>query len=410
MKKKNLILLGLIIFSYSCTKAILNNNPEPQPSTGASNQPSASPLLPSQNAPTSNPPLASPQTLPTAPPGGDIYYGVIKGQVYDADGILLDGAKVNARSLDPDIPWQSPTIETIKGAYQINNAPYMARVEITASKPGFGTRKRIEAVKVNFDNIYDFGGKENYIYDSLHEISVKVTGLYSLPDEPEISSIKVNGTEAAKPGEVAPTIFAEFSQENLFNITNYVPTQYTQVGLSDIDGSALEIEMNFSEEMDKESVENAFRIQSEATNKANDFSKIREKANDPTGEEKAVTIDNIPDKDKLDDKKVSDNDTSKYLTFSWNTESTGVLIKYNAELLNLKSPPQTRYMISFTNPFKDKTGKKARSATSRINDIGNKLFIIPDNDYGETIASTNGYIRYGSVSADYLTISLKSSF
>jgi hypothetical protein len=393
--KKNILLLSFLVIPLSCTNSTLTNpNPESSPTSVQTINPSATPV--SQKTPL---PGISSTPVPFTLTG-------LSGHVYDAEGILLDGAKVTAQTVDTGINWKSKEVTTVRGLYEIKDAPGGVNLQINATKPGYGPRQRTEVLKTGITgvNVYDFGGPDNEFFDPDHNVEFKVSGLYSLPEEPEVISIKVNGKQASGPGEVFPTILAEGTREGQTNIINYLPNQFTPVGLFDIDGSNLRIEMQFSKAVDTASVQNMFRLQSEATNDKNDLSHIREKANDPTGKEPAFSIDIFPD-DKNNDNEVDEDDTSKYLFFTWNNEKTSVLIEYRHELTALKSPPQTRYKISFAGPFRDLSGKLSRSATARIfeNDLRRNKVI---GSYGEYITSVNGYIRYGFESADYLTFSV----
>jgi hypothetical protein len=380
-KMKKSILLGFLIFSISCN----GNTPGSQTS-----QPTVSPNIP---ALTVNTPSTVVTPVKTPVPSPDFIYetGSFSGKVYDASGQLLDGVKITAVCIDPNITWEGTT-QTINGSYEVKGAPVGARLNIIASKPGYATRVRVEVLRSSLTqyNVFHFGGPDNEFWDSLHEVYIKVPGLHSMPQEPEVSRIKVNGLDAFTPGEVIATVFAGISSQNMYNNMNYVAIQNSKVGLANIDHTKLEIEMTFSNPVDTTTVENNFKIQSEATNSDKDFTHIRQKAYDPTGLEPAFTLDK----------------NSEGMSFTWNKEDTVLLVKYSKELLVLKSPPQTHYKITFAEPFKDKAGKIAISATKRIADPQIKI-LKETSENGEYIYSTNGFIRYGALSADYLTFSVK---
>lgn len=136
-------------------------------------------------------PSASPSTLVSAGPTTDISSLVtLNGTIYDNNGIPLDGVKVSAVSLEPNISWAVEDT-TVGGVYLFRNAPVGARIEIIASK-GNSIRKRVEALKSNlngnpslnkidFTNEYALGTTklEGSVYDGdakLITSGVEVTG------------------------------------------------------------------------------------------------------------------------------------------------------------------------------------------------------------------------------------------
>ena len=83
------------------------------------------------------------------------------GKLFDDLGVPLDGATVKVRSLNPSVPFEAETV-TVGGTFAFNNAPSGVQVEITTSKAGYATRKRVEVLKSNKQgdpnaNRYDFG-------------------------------------------------------------------------------------------------------------------------------------------------------------------------------------------------------------------------------------------------------------
>ncbi|MFN4151438.1 MAG: hypothetical protein ACK4IX_10880, partial [Candidatus Sericytochromatia bacterium] len=154
------------------------------------NDPNAIPSVQPTITPSTDP-SASPSTSVSAGPTTDISSLVtLNGTIYDNNGIPLDGVKVSAVSLEPNISW-SVEDTTVGGVYLFRNAPVGARIEIIASK-GNSIRKRVEALKSNlngnpglnkidFSNEYALGTTklEGSVYDGdakLITSGVEVTG------------------------------------------------------------------------------------------------------------------------------------------------------------------------------------------------------------------------------------------
>lgn len=225
-----------------------------------------------------------------------------RGKVYNSKGIPVDRVKVIAKSIDPGINWVGTEQISNNGSYIFKDAPVLARIQITASKDGWTTRSRTEILKSNLArnsevNVFDF------------------IGFNSVNDEPEILEIKINGKKGTSPGsETKPEIPGEFSPSNLTGISN----------------SSLEIDLTFSEPVNKEDVENNLKIISQP------FS-INNNQN--------FTIDkNVPG-----------------VSFSWDEDESRVIFKTNKKVLSNITGKEARYTVSFSNPFRDKTGKQAVS-------------------------------------------------
>lgn len=109
---------------------------------------------------------SNPAGIPTPLPAATSDISVIEkttfnGMLFDDLGQPLDGATVKVRSLNSSVPFEAQTTTT-GGAFVFNNAPSGVQVEITISKVGFATRKRVEVLKSNKQgdpngNRYDFG-------------------------------------------------------------------------------------------------------------------------------------------------------------------------------------------------------------------------------------------------------------
>lgn len=126
-------------------------SPEPEPSPSLSPEPSVEPTASVAPSPDSS---ASPDT-------SVIDNTTFNGKVFDDQQNALDGVTIAVRSLSSQSDYQASTI-TAGGTYALNNAPAGIQLEITASKPGMTTRRRVEVLKSNKQgdpaaNRYDFG-------------------------------------------------------------------------------------------------------------------------------------------------------------------------------------------------------------------------------------------------------------
>ncbi len=190
------------------------------PSSAPSAKPSATPTAEATPAPTANPGAsATPTPLPSATSDiSVIETTTFNGKVYDDTNAPLDGVTIKARSLNSSVPFEVTTT-TAGGTYSFNNAPSGVQIEIVASRSGFTTRRRIEVLKSNKQgdpnaNKYDFGtdGSDG-----------SGSAANALSDKPEVVSIT--------PGRNASGIDPK---------TTFV--------------------LNFSEPMDRNSVEDAFSV------------------------------------------------------------------------------------------------------------------------------------------------------
>jgi hypothetical protein len=166
------------------------------------------------------------------------------GKVYNFNGVVVEGAKVTAKSLDPNVSWLGEEQITTNGSYVFRNAPVGARVEITVYKDGWTSRTRTEVLKSNLQgdptaNVFDFGGLGA---SGLDQSSL----IYAIQDEPEITGIKVNGRKVETPGKNG------------------------KAGLSGVNRGSLEIEFTFSEPVVPKETQESFRLNSLFINDAED--------------------------------------------------------------------------------------------------------------------------------------------
>jgi len=221
----------------ACNPVMVDSTPIPSrlptpastPSLTMGAKPSAEPspaLVPSSTSyasPTPSP-TELPSTLPTSWPWvynpDGIDYVTLSGKIFDDTLKPLDGVFVGVRSLNLPTPFQAETIAS-NGQYTFNKGLQGITIEITASKPGFTTRKRVEVTTTTFGrpnaNRYDFGndGKATSFSASYNALS----------DKPEVTRV----TPARNGSNLDPS-------------TDFI--------------------LNFSEPMDRSSVEASFSIRS----------------------------------------------------------------------------------------------------------------------------------------------------
>ncbi|MFN8577580.1 MAG: hypothetical protein U0354_12045 [Candidatus Sericytochromatia bacterium] len=259
------------------------------------------------------------------------------GKVYDPNGVPVDEATVNARAIDAGVNWVGEAQKTIGGAYVFRNAPVGARIVITVTKDGWTTRSRSEVLKSNLQgdptaNVFDF------------------STIYAIQDEPEITMLKVNGRQVN--GSSNGDVFLTAS--NAPKLTKPTPaqmdngSQLTGIGnvpsLTGVNSNTMEVEMTFSEPVKVSDVQNYFRITSQSgfDNRTTNFTVDA----NYSGVEFAVSAD------------------EKVITF-----------KTNKALLANKGGDEARYLIDFSQAFRDKTDKAAidrryfRFSPSQINDF-----------------------------------------
>lgn len=85
---------------------------------------------------------------------------VVSGMVYGADGAALSGVVVRARSLAAEAPYEAE-VKTDTGSYVLNDVPSGANLEITATRDGWTSRRRVGAFDGTTEdgNHFDFGAR-----------------------------------------------------------------------------------------------------------------------------------------------------------------------------------------------------------------------------------------------------------
>ena len=337
-----------------CPTPATTPSESPAPSTAASVEPSVAPTTAASVAPTVAPtaatsgataaPTAAATATITTNPSGD--FGTTKdvseratfnGKVYDPNGVPVDGATVNAKSVDAGVNWTGESQVTVGGAYVFRNAPVGARIAITVTKEGWTTRSRSEVLKSNLQgdptaNVFDF------------------STIYAIQDEPEVTMLKINGRQVN--GSSNGDVFTSAANAP----KNSKPTpgqldngaQITNVGnvasLTGVNSNTLEVEMTFSEPVKVDDVRNYFRVTSQSgfDNRSTSFSVDA----NYSGVEFVVSAD------------------EKTITF-----------KTSKAILANKGGDEARYLVDFSQAFRDKTDKAAidrryfRFSPSQINDF-----------------------------------------
>lgn len=231
------------------------------------------------------------------------------GKVYDKNGFPLNDIKVSAKSIDPNVKWEGQEQLTQSGSYVFRNAPVGVKLEILAKKQNWTTRTRIEVLKSNLTgdpqaNIFDFGkGGDN----------TDPNNFYYLQDEPEVMLLKING------------IVANYNP-NQDKKSDLAPENYS-ADIRGISASNVLIELNFSEAVIRDDVENYFRIRSQ----------------------------------KINDKYYTINKNNYSIKFDWSFDDKSVLIRLKDILLNSSGSDEYKYSLDFTSSFRDSQNLKAIS-------------------------------------------------
>jgi len=309
------------------------------PSSAAPSSAAPSSAAPSSAAPSSAAPASS--TQPTATTGGtsDIKeLATFNGKVYDTSGVPVEGATVTAKSVDPAVAWTGEAQQTQSGAFVFRNAPVGARLEITAKKDGWTTRTRTEVLKSNINgdpkaNVFEFGNGP---------VGTDPNNLYSIQDEPEVTSLKINGKMAT-----------DSDTGSTANPNPRKPETVPGANLTGISSDSLTVEMTFSEPVRRDDVENYFRTTSTAAfnNRNSNF-----------------TIDR----------------NLSSVSFTWAADDSSVTVKTAKGILANKTGDEARYLVDFTQSFRDKTDKPSKSgrafrfSPSKINDY--TVFSVKNQD------------------------------
>ncbi|MFN8671678.1 MAG: carboxypeptidase-like regulatory domain-containing protein [Candidatus Sericytochromatia bacterium] len=261
------------------------------------------------------------------------------GKVYDTSGVPVENATVTAKSVDPAVTWVGEAQQTQSGAYVFRNAPVGARLEITVKKDGWTTRTRTEVLKSNLQgdpnaNVFEFG---------VGPANTDAKGLYAIQDEPEVTSLKINGKMATDSDTGSSTLTAG----------NRLPDSVPGANLTGISSDSLTIEMTFSEPVRRDDVQNYFRALSTS---------------------------------KFDTRKTNftiDANLSS-VSFVWAADDTAVTVKTSKGVLSNKGGDEARYLVDFTQAFRDKTDKPSKSgrtfrfSASKINDF--HVFSVKNQD------------------------------
>ncbi|MFN8577715.1 MAG: hypothetical protein U0354_12735 [Candidatus Sericytochromatia bacterium] len=241
--------------------------------------------------------------------------------------------------------------------YLFKKAITGSRLIIIASKKGYSTRVRSEVLKSGIPdpqlNKYDF------------------STIYGLQNEPEINYLEVNGnkimtssngdvfmTSRNNPKNIKPTIEELSTIEQIKDVGNKpqiaIPPYIRNS--NNVPNQKLEVKMCFSEEVNKQSVEDNFRIQSQ--NNINGFP-----------ESELIDKNNSNLKFEWYKKKFSES-IPEYLE-----ETPCVKLSSDSYLKTNLKGEEARYLIDFKAPFQDLEGNKAidrryfRFSPSQINDF-----------------------------------------
>ncbi len=134
----------------------------PGPGTLPSVATSVSPApAPATSPATTTSPMSTAKSSAGAPAPDPTRRVVVSGTVYDSNGATLNGAIVEARSMDASVPY-SASAATVAGSYVFNNVPEGANLEFTASRSGWTSRARVGSFQRNEQrNAMDFGAPGN---------------------------------------------------------------------------------------------------------------------------------------------------------------------------------------------------------------------------------------------------------
>lgn len=239
------------------------------------------------------------------------------GTVYDTSGVPVEGANVNAVSIDSAISWKGDTQITSGGSYVFRNAPVGVRLQITASKDGWTSRTRTEVLKSNLTgdpnaNKFDFEGRD------------------AIQDEPEVSQLKINDKLITGAGKILTGIGE--SQR---------PLSTTPPNISALNPSNLKFDFTFSEPVDTEDFENGFIV----------YSQEFQRDGAVNGTVKTDIDSGLND-----------------ISFDWNSSRTNVVVETNKPVLAQKTADEARYNLFLnSDAVKDDSGKSALAYTSSNN-------------------------------------------
>lgn len=152
--------------------------PSASPSAGATATPGPT-VTPSAGQ------TASPGT-PTATPtnqGGAVApkLVVLSGTIYDEAGATVEAAKISVKSLDSNNPYTASAVSA-QGSYVVNNVPEGVNVEITATKEGSTTRKRVGVFQSSASQ------KNEVNFGSPLTVTTETGSAYFISRYPEVTS------------------------------------------------------------------------------------------------------------------------------------------------------------------------------------------------------------------------------
>jgi hypothetical protein len=166
-------------------------NPSAAPSAAAPAAASATPGAATPATPAASGSLApgaatsaAPSVAISAPPASGNAV-VVSGIVYDEKGATVDAASVTLKSLDTGVPYMA-TVQTTAGSFVLNNVPEGANVEVSVTKAGWTTRRRVQSFQQKATgerNTLNFG-----VPRSTHGTAVPDGAAYFISNYPEVAA------------------------------------------------------------------------------------------------------------------------------------------------------------------------------------------------------------------------------
>lgn len=263
----------------------------------------------------------------------------IKGKVYDINGTPLANRTVAASSYDMTnlFYWNSTQVTTgVDGSYEIQNVPVGVKTYIftfestgTLANSTSTPRARIETISSNLTNdpnlnIYNFGGSTaDSLYAVQDEPEIVFTDInYSTIDSSSLDDDYINGS----PKNSKPSVLQLSTSTQIANVGN-IPS------LTSVDSDSVSINIYFSEPVDMNDIKNYLRITSQTG---------------INGDPNSYVI----------------TPSTLGTEFTSDSSSTSLNFKINKSLLANKTGNEARYMIDFSQPFRDKSGKQSISGKS----------------------------------------------
>ncbi|MFN8576610.1 MAG: carboxypeptidase-like regulatory domain-containing protein [Candidatus Sericytochromatia bacterium] len=282
-------------------------------------------------------PNPSPSPSTSTGSGSSSVTSLVYGKVFDPNDVPVEKAIVTAKIIDSGYSWTSLPQETVGGAYVFRDVPVGVRLLITVTKSDWTTRERTEIVKPVLTgdvsvNEYNFNK------------------IYAIQDEPEITMLKVNGRQVTSSSNGDAFLTTSNSPKYMKPTPTQmdIGTQITDIGnvpsLTGVNSNAMEIEMTFSESIKVSDVLSYFRLVSQSG------------------------FDNRPTNFTVDG-------NYSGVEFVVSADEKTIIFKTNKALLTNKGGDEARYLIDFSQAFRDKTDKAAidrryfRFSPSQINDF-----------------------------------------